>query len=78
MSLTEEQKQQYQSLLNLEKENLENLDLQIEEELAKVKDRLAELQQQKKQARVMYDALCSRLGVPNDLEEPGDDDGSDF
>ena len=40
----------------------------IEEELAKVKDRLAELQNAKKASRQMYDAACMRLGVPNDLE----------
>lgn len=40
----------------------------IEEELAKVKDRLAELQNAKKASRQMYDAACMRLGLPNDLE----------
>lgn len=78
MSLSEDQRNQYQSLLNIERENIDTLDQQIEEELAKVKDRLAELQQQKKQARVMYDALCSRLGIPNDLEDEAEDEDSDF
>ena len=40
----------------------------IEEELAKVKDRLAELQNAKKASRQMYDAACMRLGIANDLE----------
>jgi hypothetical protein len=78
MSLTEEQKQHYQSILTLEREQIERLDQQIEEELAKVKDRLAELQQEKKRARQMYDATCVRLGVPNDLEEQDEDDSSDI
>ena len=39
------------------------------EELAKVKDRLAQLQNDQKAARQMYDAACMRLGIPNDLEE---------
>jgi hypothetical protein len=47
---------------------MEELDRMIEEELAKVKDRLAELQNAKKASRQMYDAACMRLGVPNDLE----------
>ena len=42
---------------------------QIQDELAKVKERLAELQNAQKAARQMYDAACTRLGVPNDLEE---------
>ena len=41
----------------------------IQEELAKVKDRLAELQNAQKAARQMYAAACLRLGIPNDLEE---------
>ncbi len=46
-----------------------DLDRQIEEELAKVKDRLAELQNAKKASRQMYDAACMRLGIANDLAE---------
>ncbi|MCH9648565.1 MAG: hypothetical protein K0U98_10015 [Deltaproteobacteria bacterium] len=78
MSLTDEQKQQYQSILSFEKSQIDDLDRQIEEELAKVKDRLAELQNAKKAARQMYDATCARLGVPNDLEEQGDEEDSAF
>ena len=78
MSLTDEQKQQYQSILSFEKSQIDDLDRQIEEELAKVKDRLAELQNAKKAARQMYDAACTRLGVPNDLEEQGDEEDSGF
>jgi hypothetical protein len=47
---------------------MDDLDRMIEEELAKVKDRLAELQNAKKAARQMYDAACMRLGVPNDMD----------
>ena len=46
-----------------------HFDRQIEEELAKVKDRLAELQNDKKAALLMYDATCKRLGISNDLED---------
>jgi hypothetical protein len=69
MSLTDQQRQFYENTLAVTKQEIEQLDVQIEEELAKVKDRLAELQQAKKAAHQMYDAACMRLGVPNDLEE---------
>lgn len=69
MSLSDQQRQFYQNTLQVTKQEIEELDVQIEEELAKVKDRLAELQAAKKAARQMYDAACMRLGVPNDLEE---------
>ena len=78
MTLNEEQEKFYRQTLEVTRKQIDELNTQIEEELAKVKDRLAELQQQKKQARTMYDALCSRLGVPNDLEEPDEEEGSDF
>ena len=69
MSLSEQQKKFYENTLSVTKQEIADLDRQIEEELAKVKDRLAELQNGKKAARAMYDAACMRLGLPNELEE---------
>lgn len=77
MGLSEEQRNHYQTMLNYERSQIDDLDRQIEEELAKVKDRLAELQNSKKAARMMYDSLCVRLGIQNDLEEQ-DEDGASF
>jgi hypothetical protein len=68
MTLNEEQRRFYENTLSVTRREIEDLDNQIEAELAKVKDRLAELQSGKKAARQMYDAACLRLGVPNDLE----------
>ena len=69
MSLTDQQRKFYENTLQMTRQEIDELDAQIEEELAKVKDRLAELQAAKKAARQMYDAACMRLGIPNDLEE---------
>ena len=68
MSLTDTQRKFYENTLAVTKQEMEDLDRQIEEELAKVKDRLAELQNAKKASRQMYDAACLRLGIDNDLE----------
>ena len=68
MSLSEQQRKFYENTLAVTKQEIADLDWQIEEELAKVKERLAQLQQGKKAARQMYDAACLRLGIPNDLE----------
>ena len=68
MSLTDQQRKFYENTLAVTRQEMEELDRLIEEELAKVKDRLAELQNAKKASRQMYDAACMRLGVPNDLE----------
>lgn len=69
MSLTQEQKQFYQNTLSVTKKEIAELEDLIQQELAKVKDRLNELQNAQKAARQMYDAACLRLGIPNDLEE---------
>jgi hypothetical protein len=68
MSLSEQQRKFYENILGTTRQEIEELDRSIEEELAKVKDRLAELQNAKKASRQMYDAACLRLGIANDLE----------
>ena len=68
MSLTDEQAQFYRQTLAITKKSIEELNVQIEEELAKVKDRLADLQVKKNAAKQIYDGACRILGVENDLE----------
>jgi Ulp1 family protease len=68
MSLNDQQRKFYENTLTVTKQEMADLDRLIEEELAKVKEKLAQLQNAKKAARQMYDAACLRLGIPNDLE----------
>jgi hypothetical protein len=51
------------------RKQISDLNGQIEEELAKVKERLAELQNAKNAAKQIYDGACKILGVENDLEK---------
>lgn len=76
MTLTEEQRRFYENTLTVTRQEIEELDNQIEAELAKVKDRLAELQSAKKASRQMYDAACLRLGITNELELEEDSEAS--
>ena len=69
MALSDDQKKFYENTLTVTKREIKELEGEIQEELAKVKDRLAELQNAQKAARQMYDAACLRLGVRNELEE---------
>lgn len=78
MSLSDQQRQFYENTLQVTRAEIDELDASIEEELAKVKDRLAELQSAKKAARAMYDAACQRLGVPNELAEEEEDEDEGF
>lgn len=68
MPLTEEQSRFYQQSLEMAKRQLEEIDQKIEGELAEVRERLAALQHKRKAALKMYDAACTMLGVPNELE----------
>ena len=67
MTLSDQQRRFYETTLQTTRAEMEELDRLIEEELAKVRDRLDELRNAKRASRQMYDAACMRLGVPNDL-----------
>lgn len=76
MSLNDQQRSFYENTLQVTRDEIDDLDQQIEEELAKVKDRLAELQNAKKASMAMYAAACLRLGRTNELEEQDEGDGT--
>jgi gas vesicle protein len=69
MALSKDQAQFYQQTLEMTKKQISDLNSQIEEELAKVKERLAELQNAKNAAKQIYDGACKILGIENDLEK---------
>ena len=69
MTLSDEHRKFYEQSLDVTKQEIEDLDRQIAAELAKVKDRLTELQKAKKATLQMYAAACNRLGVPKDLAD---------
>ncbi|HEV7484454.1 MAG TPA: hypothetical protein VGQ65_02140 [Thermoanaerobaculia bacterium] len=72
--ITDQQRKFYETTLQVTKQEISDLKDQIEEELAKVKDRIAELQNAINASKQMYAAACSRLGIHNDME---DDEGGE-
>jgi ElaB/YqjD/DUF883 family membrane-anchored ribosome-binding protein len=72
MALSKEQTEFFQTTLDMTKKQIGELNGQIEEELSKVKERLAELQNAKNAAKQIYDGACKILGVENDLEKEED------
>jgi hypothetical protein len=72
MALSKEQTDFYQTTLEMTRKQIEEINAQIEEELAKAKQRLAELQAAKDAARQIFDGACKMLGVENDLESEDD------
>ena len=72
MPLSKEQTEFFQTTLDTTKRQIVELNGQIEAELAKVKEQLAELQNAKDAAKQIYDSACRVLGVENDLEKEDD------
>jgi ElaB/YqjD/DUF883 family membrane-anchored ribosome-binding protein len=73
-ALTDQQRKFYETTLQVTKQEVNDLKDQIEEELSKVKDRIADLQSAINASKQMYSAACSRLGMHNDME---DDEGGE-
>ena len=67
--LTDQQRKFYETTLEITRQEIGELKDGIEEELSKVKDKIAELQTAINASKQMYAAACARLGIPNDLEE---------
>ncbi len=67
--LTDQQRKFYETTLEVTRQEISDLKDGIEEELSKVKDKIAELQSAINASKQMYAAACSRLGVSNDMEE---------
>lgn len=67
--LTDQQRKFYETTLQVTRQEIDELKDQIEEELSKVKERIAELQGAINASKQMYEAACNRLGIRNDLED---------
>jgi ElaB/YqjD/DUF883 family membrane-anchored ribosome-binding protein len=70
--LTDQQRKFYETTLEVTRQEISDLKDQIEEELGKVKERIAELQGAINASKQMYEAACNRLGIRNDLEDESD------
>jgi hypothetical protein len=68
-NITEDPTNFYQETLDKSKKQIEIIDAKIEEELARVKETINQLQEQKKAVRQIYDGAALVLGVKNEFEE---------
>jgi hypothetical protein len=59
----------YETTLREAKNKIEIIDAKIEEELARVKETINMLQEQKKAVRQIYDGAAQILGSPNEFDE---------
>lgn len=67
--LSEDSMAFYENTLKESKKQIEIIDAKIEEELARVKETINRLQEQKKGVRQIYDGAALVLGVKNEFEE---------
>ena len=77
MSLNDEQEKFYRQTLEITRKQIDDMNTQIEEELARVKERLADLQARKNAARQIYEGACQILGIENDLGAPESPEGEE-
>ncbi len=66
--LTDEQKHKFEMMRQMAKEELEQLDKDINAEIARAKEKLLELQQAKKAVKQIYDGASARMGVGSVIE----------
>jgi hypothetical protein len=72
--LNDEDRKFYEDTLAKSKQQIEIIDARIEEELARVKETINTLQEQKKAVRQIYDGSALVLGVRNEFEEGEEDE----
>lgn len=66
--ITEQQRQKFELARQMAKEELEQIDREINVELARIKERLLELQRAKKAVKQIYDGACARMGTGSMIE----------
>jgi phage shock protein A len=75
MPLNKEQEELYRRTIEDVKRQLNSIDAEVERELQKVRDRLAQLQESKKSLKMVYEGMAKLLGIElEDLEESAGSD----
>ena len=81
MPLTKEQEELYKKTMEEAKVQFENIDAEMEQEIQKTREILANLQASKKHFQQIYEATANLLGIEVELENGGQaadmDDESD-
>jgi ElaB/YqjD/DUF883 family membrane-anchored ribosome-binding protein len=73
MGLSKEQEELYKRTMEEVKRQLDNIDEDVEKELQKVRKRLAELQDAKKNLKMVYEGTAKLLGIEIETEDESAD-----
>ena len=68
MSLSKEQTQYFQTTLEVSRRQIDEINGQIAQELARAQDRLGQLKDARDAAKEIYDVACRMLGLENELD----------
>ena len=69
MGISKEQEELYKKTLEDVRSQLSAIDAEVERELQRVRQTLAQLQEQKKSLKMVYQGIAKLLGIESDLEE---------
>ena len=72
MALNKEQEEIYKKAMDTAKKELDNVDSNMQEEIQKARQKLAELQESKKHFRQIYEGTALLLGIEVEPEEESD------
>jgi ElaB/YqjD/DUF883 family membrane-anchored ribosome-binding protein len=68
MSLSKEQTQYFQTTLEVTRQQIDEINGQIAQELARAQDRLGQLKDARDAAKEIYDVACRMLGLENEID----------
>lgn len=66
--MTSDQKSRYEAMRQMARAELDHLDKELSEEIARARQRIDELQNAKKVMKQIYDNTCALLGVKSVIE----------
>ncbi len=69
MGISKEQEELYKKTLEDVGSQLTAIDAEVERELQRVRQTLAQLQEQKKSLKMVYQGIAKLLGIESDLED---------
>jgi phage shock protein A len=69
MGISKDQEELYKKTLEDVRSQLSDIDAEVEKELQRVRQTLAQLQEQKKSLKMVYEGIAKLLGIESDLED---------
>jgi len=69
MGISKDQEELYKKTLEDVRSQLSDIDAEVEKELQRVRQTLAQLQEHKKSLKMVYQGIAKLLGIESDLED---------